>query len=474
MADAQSRRTVCVNAKPTSDRAGWGFPPGFLWGGATSSYQVEGATATEGRGRSIWDDFCEIEGAILDGTSGRDACRHFELWRDDVALMESLRFGAYRFSIAWPRIFPDGDGAVNVAGLGFYDRLVDGLLEAGIEPFVTLYHWDLPAALEANGGWLDRRTAEAFARYAGVVAGRLGDRVTKWTTLNEPYVSANLGYVSGDHAPGRRLSQAKGFDAAHHLMLAHALGMAAVREASSGADVGIALNFTPVTQVGIGPSDSLAATIADAVHNRWFLEPLFGLPYPEVACRDASWSQKVVWQGDMEAIATPIDFLGINYYTRQLVSSTGVLPAPEPMTTMGWEVHSESFTLLLTRLRDLAGEIDWYITENGAAMPDDRVENGIVQDADRIAYLAGHIGAVERAISSGSPIRGYFLWSLLDNFEWSFGFQQKFGIVAIEPETFRRVPKLSADWYRKVIVEMTAARGDADDPLGTLSPQSCI
>jgi beta-glucosidase len=432
------------------------FSRDFVWGTAMSAYQIEGSVTTDGRGRSIWDDFCDVDGAIRDASSGMDACRHYEMWRDDIDLMKSLNLDAYRLSIAWPRVVPDGDGDVNMAGLDFYDRLVDGLLEAGIEPFVTLYHWDLPVALESKGGWLNRDTSDAFARYTRAVVGRLGDRVGHWMTLNEPYVSANLGYVTGQHAPGRHLSQAKGFDAAHHLMIAHALGTAAIREEAPSVAVGIALNFTPVTQVGSGEADRHAASVQDAIHNRWFLEPLAGLPYPEVASLAAHWDAAVVLDGDMEAIRSPLDFLGINYYTRQLVDRSGVLPAPEPTTTMDWEIRPEELTSLLGWVHSVIAARDYFITENGAAMPDDVLAGGIVQDTDRIRYLADHIDAVAHAIASGIPVGGYFVWSLLDNFEWSLGYEQKFGLVAVEPGTYRRIPKASASWYREMIAGVRA------------------
>jgi len=427
------------------------FPPGFVWGAATSSYQIEGAAAVGGKGRSIWDDFCDVSGAISDGSTGATGCRHFDMWRQDVELMKWLGLDAYRFSVSWPRVMPDGTGNVNVAGLDFYDRLVDGLVGAGIEPHVTLHHWDLPSPLMRHGGWLSRRTADAFAHYVAAVADRLGDRVRHWTTLNEPYVMANLGYVTGRHAPGLRLSQAEGFDAAHHLMVAHAMGVAALRRTSPAARVGIALNFTPVTRVGDGAAAVRTAQVTDEIHNRWFLEPLAGLPYPVVACDEAAWGREVVRPGDMEAIAAPLDFLGINYYTRQLVGQSGGLPAPEPTTTMGWEVNPQSFSRLLAWIHDIAGYDHYYITENGAAMPDMSTREGVVQDEDRIAYLTSHIAVVRRAIESGMPIDGYFVWSLMDNFEWALGYEQKFGLVAIEPGTLRRMPKLSAEWYRRFI-----------------------
>ncbi len=453
--DTEKGEIGVINADFRGKRTGWEFPPGFVWGAATSSYQIEGSVSQDGRGRSIWDDFCDTDGAVLDGSSGLDACRHYELWRGDIELMKSLNIAAYRFSIAWPRIVPDGDGEVNESGMDFYDQLVDGLLGAGIEPFVTLYHWDLPAALEAGGGWLNRGTAEAFARYAGAVVRRLGDRVTHWMTINEPYVIANLGYVTGEHAPGRRLTQADGFDAAHHLLVGHALAMDSIREHAPDAAVGIALNFTPVTQVGTGPVDEYTAAVADAIHNRWFLEPLAGRPYPAVASNDAQWDADVVLPGDMDMIAAPLDFLGINYYTRQLVDRTGVLPAPEPTTAMAWEIHSNSLAQLLPWIDDAIGLDSYYITENGAAMPDDLIEDGAIQDHDRIAYLADHIDVVERAVSSGIGVQGYFVWSLMDNFEWSLGYEQKFGLVAVESGTYRRVPKASANWYRDMIAGMS-------------------
>jgi len=444
------------NADLATNTAQWKFPPGFVWGAATSAYQIEGAISADGRGRSIWDVFCRVEGAIADGSSGADACRHYELWRDDVATMKWLGLDGYRFSVAWPRIVPDGDGAINAAGLDFYDRLVDGLLEAGIEPYLTLYHWDLPSSLEDAGGWLNRRTADAFGRYAAAVADRLGDRVTHWMTLNEPYVSANLGYVTGQHAPGQRLSQADGFDAAHHLLVAHGLGVTAIRDAAPDASVGIALNFTPVTQVGPGADDAHVGAVIDAIHNRWFIEPLAGSPYPEIACRAAQWSGDVVLPDDMDLIRAPLDFLGINYYTRQLVDHTGVLAAPGPTTTMGWEIRPSTLTELLAWVHGCMGLDAYYITENGAAMPDVVSEGGVIQDHDRIEYLATHIDAVAGAVASGVPVRGYFVWSFVDNFEWSLGYEQKFGIFAIESDTYRRIPKLSALWYRNMISDSQA------------------
>lgn len=430
--------------------AGRRFPTDFLWGSATSSYQIEGAVAEDGRGESIWDRFCTIPGAIEDGTDGAVACDHYHRYPDDIALMGRLNLNAYRFSIAWPRILPTGRGQVNTAGLDFYDRLVDSLLAAGIQPFPTLYHWDLPQVLEDQGGWPVRATAEAFADYAEVVASRLGDRVNNWMTLNEPYVSANLGYLTGEHAPGRS-SLPDALAAAHHLLVGHGLAMERVRAVIPGGSVGIVLNFTPVTPIGNSPAALDRQRIVDDVSNHWYVDPIGGLGYPHDTVDRLGWAQGEVLDGDMELIARPIDMLGINFYTRQMVGALeGERDARGALTAMGWEVHPPALGDLLRGLHQTHTFPRYFITENGAAMPDADVVDGRVIDNDRLDYFAAHLGQVHQAMEDGVPVEGYFAWSLLDNFEWAHGYGPKFGLVAIDMDTQRRTPKKSALWYAEV------------------------
>ena len=430
--------------------AGWRFPADFVWGAATSSYQIEGAVTEDGRGESIWDRFCTVSGAITDGTDGTVACDHYHRYPDDVALMSRLNLNAYRFSIAWPRIMPAGRGKVNTAGLDFYDRLVDSLLAAGIQPHPTLYHWDLPQVLEDEGGWPVRATAEAFADFAEVVAGRLGDRVSNWMTLNEPYCSANLGYLTGEHAPGRS-SLPDSLAAAHHLLVGHGLAMERVRAAIPGASVGIVLNFTPVTPIGSSPAAVDRQRIVDDVSNHWYTDPIGGLGYPQYTVDRLGWAQDEVLDGDMELIARPIDMLGINFYTRQMIGALeGERPGRGALTAMGWEVHPPALGDLLRGLHKAHNFPRYFITENGAAMPDADVVDGRVIDNDRLEYIAGHLAQVHQAMEDGVPVEGYFAWSLLDNFEWAHGYGPKFGLVAVDMETQHRTPKKSALWYAEV------------------------
>jgi beta-glucosidase len=425
------------------------FPAGFTWGAATSAYQVEGAVSADGRGESIWDRFCRTPGAIADGSTGDEACRHYERWADDVALMADLGLGAYRFSIAWPRVVPQGRGAVNATGLGFYDRLVDRLLAMGIEPYPTLFHWDLPQALEDEGGWPIRATAEAFADYAEAVVSRLGDRVANWTTINEPLCAAHHGYVTGEKAPGRR-SLTAGCAAGHHLLLAHGLAMERIRSVVPGAQVSIALNFTPVHSATTDHADLAHAALVDGVENRWYVEPVAGRGYPAATVAALGWTEKEVRDGDLELISAPIDMLCVNYYTRQVVSAVNPRLIPAVRTDTGWEIYPEGLSELLTTLHDSFGFPRYMVTENGAAMRDRPDASGFVDDRDRIAYLRDHLLAVHRAMAAGVPVDGYFVWSLLDNFEWSEGLAKRFGIVRVDYETFARVPKASARWYEGV------------------------
>jgi beta-glucosidase len=431
------------------------FPKGFAWGVATASYQIEGAVGEDGRGESIWDRFSRTPGKILTGESGDVACDHYHRWPEDIELMSRLGVDAYRFSIAWPRIVPDGVGAVNLAGLDFYDRLVDGLLDAGITPYPTLYHWDLPQALEDDGGWLNRSTAEAFADYAEIVVDRLGDRVERWMTLNEPWCSSLLGYSAGHHAPGLT-GQENGLTAAHHLLLAH--GLAVPRIQGSGCRVGIVLNMDHMRPASSHPADHAAADLEDQKFGRWFLDPVSGRGYPTAAVVDYGWDMSMVRAGDLDVISAPLDHIGLNYYAIRNIRSgdvaeserMDVAPEPTEFTEMGWVVEPGGIIPLLRRLDDYGyGEI--YITESGAAYPDVPDDDGFVDDQDRISYLDRHFTAVAQVIDEGVGVKGYFVWSLMDNFEWGFGYSKRFGLVRVDYDTLERIPKASAKWFSEYI-----------------------
>ena len=433
------------------------FPDSFTWGVATASYQIEGAVGEDGRGPSIWDTFSHTPGKVLNGDTGDVACDHYHRWEDDIALMSNLGIGGYRFSIAWPRIVPAGRGAPNPAGLDFYDRLVDGLLEAGITPFPTLYHWDLPQALDDEGGWLSRDTAEAFADYSGVVVGRLGDRVKTWLTLNEPWVSSHLGYGKGEHAPGHA-NWSEVWPVTHHLLLAHGLAVQQIREVAPDADVGIVLNLEPQYPASDHPADIEATRLADGYWNRWFLDPLAGRGYPEDAVADSGWNQAEVQPGDMAVIAEPCDLLGVNFYSRKIIVGAdlvgeerpGTPPEPDELTEMGWEVYPEGLYDILMKVKREYDFETIYITENGAAYPDELVD-GRVEDDNRISYLQRHFAQLHRAIQEGVDVRGYFLWSLMDNFEWAYGYSKRFGLTYVDYDTQERVVKRSGEWYSTVI-----------------------
>ncbi len=432
------------------------FPKGFTWGAATASYQIEGAWQADGKGESIWDRFSHTPGKIENGDTGDVAADHYYRWQEDVQLMRDLGLAAYRFSISWPRILPQGYGKVEPRGLDFYSRLVDGLLRAGIEPWVTLYHWDLPQALQDRGGWVQRATAEAYVEYAQRVARHLGDRVKHWMTFNEPWVSAVLGHHFGMHAPGQRDLPAT-MRAIHHLLLAHGWAVPAIRQESKGSQVGIVLNYTPAHPASDREEDVLAAHLEDGWVMRMYLDPLSGRPYPADVVAAKDLSLEVVGPGDMAAIATPVDFLGLNNYTRQIVGpghgfELGVDRGDGvERTEMGWEVYPESIYEMLMRVsRDYPFK-PIYITENGAAFKDRIGPTGEVDDAQRISYLRRYLTQVARAIEEGAPVKGYFVWSLMDNFEWSLGYRMRFGVVYVDYETQQRVPKASARWYRGVI-----------------------
>ena len=411
------------------------FPPDFVWGAATAAYQVEGAAGVAGRGESIWDRFSHTPGRVWNGDTGDVACDHYHRYRGDVALMADLGLSAYRFSVSWPRVIPAGRGPVDPAGLDFYDRLVDELLAHGIAPHATLYHWDLPQTLEDAGGWPDRSTAHAFADYASVVAGRLGDRVGHFATINEPHIVSDHGYRTGEHAPGRVEPDAA-VAAAHHLLLAHGLGVQAIRAQAPASSAGIVLNFEPKHPATRHMLDQEAAVVAHDQFNRWYLDPIVHRGYPEDGLRAWGWDQREVRDGDMEVIATPIDFLGVNYYSRRIVRSPLLPPvASEPgeRTDMGWEVYPQGLTEVLQFAASRTGDLPLYITENGAAYDLDGVDP--TRDPERVDFLRRHLEAALVALELGVPLRGYFVWSMLDNFEWSRGYACRFGIVHVDFET---------------------------------------
>ena len=433
----------------------------FVWGAATAAYQIEGATKADGRGESIWDRFAATEGKVAEGDTGDPACEHYYRWRDDLDLMKSLGLDGYRFSISWPRIQPTGRGPANQRGLDFYRALVEGMLERGIRPLATLYHWDLPQALEDEGGWASRDVVERFTEYAVILFDRLGDLVSDWITHNEPWVTSFLGYAYGIKAPGVTDWPAA-LRAAHHSLLAHGAALDAYRNGNGTGNVGITLDLTVAKPASASPDDIDAAARLDGFHNRWFLDPVLRGSYPTdlvEVYEERVGAIDFVRDGDLELISRPIDFLGINFYRPNVVEAVddgSVLGLAEvdqeaEHTGMGWPVVPSALTELLVRLDRDYGGVPFLITENGAAF-DDRLDGGdVVEDERRVAYLAGHIEAVQRAREQGVDVRGYYVWSLLDNFEWEHGYGQRFGIVFVDFETQRRIPKRSALWYRDLI-----------------------
>ena len=435
------------------------FTDDFVWGTATSAYQIEGGVSEEGRGPSIWDTFCRSEGHVFQGHTSDDACDHYHRYAEDVELMRGLGLHAYRFSIAWPRVLPEGRGQVNQEGLDFYDRLVDALLAAGIQPFATLYHWDLPQALQDTGGWANRDTVGDFCEYADVVSRRLGDRVKNWTTHNEPWVVAVLGHAMGIHAPGLK-DMALALQVSHYLLLSHGESVPILRGNGAGIRVGITLNLAPVEPASRTEADMAAAQRKDGFLNRWFLDPLYKGAYPEDMLAFYGESAPSVQPGDMPRIAAPLDFLGVNYYTRSvvqddpgspMVGTRQITPDGAEVTEMGWEVYPQGLYALLVRLHTDYSPSAIYITENGAAFPDEVTPDGRVFDPRRIAYLDGHLRHAHRAIEDGVPLKGYFAWSLMDNFEWAHGYSKRFGLVYITYATQQRIVKESGHWYRQVI-----------------------
>jgi len=435
------------------------FPPDFIWGVATSAYQIEGAVNDDGRGVSIWDTFSHTEGKTYKGQHGDVAADHYHRWQEDVALMANLGLKAYRFSLAWPRIQPEGKGAVNPAGLDFYDRLVDTLLAHGIQPFPTLFHWDLPQPLEDAGGWPSRDTALHFAEYARIIAERLGDRVNTWITHNEPWVMAIAGYLAGQLAPGIQ-DPVAAVRATHHLLLSHGLAVNILRESiHHTAKIGITLNLSPVHTATDSEADRAAAQRYDNMLNRLFLDPLMRGQYPPDQLDFLCQALPDRWQDDLPVIAAPLDFLGVNYYTRAVVrhdpdfpiiQANAVQPEGSEYSQM-WEIYPPGIYELLMRVWNDYHPKEIFVTENGICVPDGVDFDGKVRDERRIRYLRDHIAQASRAMADGVPLRGYLVWSLLDNFEWQLGYQMRFGLVHVDFDTLKRTVKDSGHWYANVI-----------------------
>ncbi|WP_446049492.1 GH1 family beta-glucosidase [Streptomyces albidoflavus] len=442
-----------------------GLPAGFTWGVATAAYQIEGAVAEDGRAPSIWDTFSHTPGKVAGGDTGDVACDHYHRWPEDLALMKRLGVDSYRLSIAWPRVHPQGDGPVNEAGLAFYDRLVDALLEAGITPNVTLYHWDLPQALQDRGGWPARETAEHFAAYASTVAERLGDRVSRWATLNEPLCSAWIGHLEGTMAPGLRDIDAA-VKASYHLLLGHGLAAQAVRAASPHAKIGIVNNLSTVYAATDSEADQAAARRMDGHTNRWWLDPVHGRGFP-ADMREVYGVDLPERPGDLDTIAQRLDWIGLNYYFPAIVADDPDAPHPHirtvrregvPRTGMDWEIEAGGLEELLLRLTREYGAQSIHVTENGSAFPDTVAPDGSVHDPERTAYLQDHLAACARAARAGAPVDGYYAWSLLDNFEWAYGYDKRFGLVHVDYPTQRRTMKTSGHTYARLIEEFRRTR----------------
>jgi beta-glucosidase len=461
---------MTATAPLPAPRDALGLPAGFRFGAATAAYQVEGAVSEDGRGDSIWDRFCALPGAVVDGETGDVACDHYHRWESDLDLMASLGLESYRFSIAWSRVQPDGRGPLNHKGLAFYRRLVEGLLERGIEPIATLYHWDLPQARQLAGGWAVRDTAERFADYAAVMADELGDVVEGWITHNEPWVVAFLGHATGVKAPGVR-DWRTALTVAHHLLLAHGLAVDALRAgARDGVPIGITLNLNPMRPASDSLADAAAAVRYDGFQNRWFLDPVLRGSYP----LDLFEHYEHVFgdlddldPGDLAISSRPLDFLGVNYYSPTIVRAAPsaaplgavTVRSGGPTTAMGWGIDAEGLVDVMTRLKAEYGDPAIYITENGAAFDDETLADGVVEDPSRVAYISDHLAAVRRAVAAGVDIRRYHAWSLLDNFEWEHGYAKRFGIVRVDYGTQERIVKRSGLWYRDHIA--AARRGGA-------------
>lgn len=435
------------------------FPQGFLWGCSSSSYQVEGSLSSGGRASSIWDAFCAQAGAIADSSSGVYGCDSWRRWRDDVELLKGLGLGAYRFSLAWPRIQPTGQGPALEAGLDGYRRLCEALLEAGIEPWVTLYHWDLPLSLGEAGGWTNRDTAFRFADYVDLASRSLKGLVKAWVTLNEPWCSAFLGYATGEHAPGLH-DEAAAYRATHHLLLGHGLGMAALRRNDPGTQAGLVINPAKPRAATARPEDEAASLRASVQRTGLWLDPVFGRGYPEAHLR-LKGASLPIQAGDLEVIAAPVDFIGVNYYNEDVVGARPIGAAQpegyayeeawEERTEMGWAIVPQGLARILGFISKTWKPKALYVTENGGAFPDIPQGGAMIKDRDRINYMESHIRACAASVEEGVPLKGYFAWTLMDNFEWSWGFSRKFGLVFVDKATGLRRPKASYYWYRDLI-----------------------
>lgn len=442
------------------------FPDNFIWGAATSAYQIEGSWNEDGRGPSIWDVYSHRRGKVRGGDNGDTAIDHYHRWKEDIQLMAALGLKAYRFSISWSRVLPRGKGPINQPGLDFYSRLVDGLLEKGIVPYPTLFHYDLPLPLQESGGWTDRATAQHFADYSAVVSRSLGDRVDHFITINEPTVIAMLGHLSGEHAPGWR-NPAAALSTLHHLLLSHGLAVQALRSsASRPLSIGIAINLSPVYPASPSPQDARAAQFADALINKIVLDPLLRGCYPSELSQTWLWrwlEKSISHPGgrgiraeDLQTIAIPLDFLGINYYSRTVVRSAPLIQAlpvrpPQSAYSQMWEIYPEGLGDLLLRLNNDYHHPNLIVTENGIPVEDVLTPDGQIHDHERISFLEAHIRQISRALDAGVPVSGYLTWSLLDNFEWALGYSRRFGLVYVNFETQQRIPKDSASWYARVI-----------------------
>jgi beta-glucosidase len=439
------------------------FPADFRWGCATSAYQIEGGATADGRAESIWDRFCSVPGHIRDGSSGATACDHYHRWPEDLDLAAGLGLNAYRFSIAWPRVLPHGASAPNAKGLDFYSRLVDGMLARGLEPWATLYHWDLPQRLQEIGGWSHRDTVEEFAEFTDIVSRKLGDRVQHWITHNEPWCTAFLGCYEGSHAPGLR-SWRTALQACHHVLLSHGRATSVVRANVRGSRVGAALSLHPSVPASSSAADIDATRRYDGLRNRWFLDPLFGRGYPEDVWALCGADAPRVEASDLAVIATPADFLGVNYYFPEMIAHApkdGALsarvvqnPAAE-LTDLGWEVSPQGMIALLERLHREYKPQAIYITENGASYDDELAASGEIADVERSHYMQRHLLALHEAIARGVPVKGYFAWTLMDNFEWAEGYTRRFGLIHVDFATQQRRLKQSGVWYRDFLQQRT-------------------
>lgn len=428
------------------------FPQDFLWGAATAAYQIEGAWNEDGRGESIWDRFSHTPGKITNGDTGDIACDHYHRWEEDIALMRRLGLKAYRFSTSWSRVLPGGRGLINPKGLDFYDRLVDRLCAANIEPLLTLYHWDLPQTLQDEGGWENRSTAHAFADYATLMVKRLGDRVKYWTTFNEPSVITYIGYITGEHAPGFQ-DWRVAYQVAHHLMVAHGLGTQAIRAANADVNVGIVLNLWPAEPASDSAEDVAAANKYWEKQETLFLDPIFKGHYPSAVHDMVGPNMPKIQDGDMALIAQQLDFVGINYYSRHVISSKGELKVIKgsEYTEMGWEVCAPALRRMLVKINSEYNLPPIFITENGASFKEEVSADGKIHDQRRLEYLKNHFVQTRLAMLDGVDVRGYMVWSLMDNFEWGLGFSKRFGLIYVDYTTQQRILKDSGEWYAEVI-----------------------